>query len=72
MKAEEQTICHQINNFFRYKACHNTNLNGYNFGPGAIPNGQGMVWHLITDHDKSLENVEMAIKGKAKTKKLFI
>jgi hypothetical protein len=40
-----------------------SNLNGFNFGPGTTPYAIGIVWHTVTGYDKSLETVEMAIKG---------
>ncbi len=40
-----------------------SNLNGNNFGPEQTPYAIGIVWHTITDYNKSLETVEMAIKG---------
>ena len=48
---------------FRYSSCHNSNLNGYNFGPGNAPYAQGIVWEPFTGYYASLESVEMAIKG---------
>ena len=49
---------------FRYNGCHLSNLNGYTFGPGDTPFAIGIVWRTFTEYYKSLETVEMAIKGR--------
>jgi hypothetical protein len=57
---------------FRYNACHSSNLNGYNYGPGTTPFAIGIVWYSFTGYNESLETVEMAIKGKINLFVLFI
>ena len=49
---------------FRYGHCHESNLNGFNFGSGTVtPYAVGIVWLPITTFDSSLAKVEMSIKG---------
>ena len=45
----------------RFNRCHYSNLNGYNYGDSR-DDAKSISWNLNNGY-KSLESVEMAIKG---------
>ena len=50
--------------YFRYKACHHSNLNSYNWGPGKTDFAVGICWVTYSTYYNSMKQVEMAIRGK--------
>ena len=52
-----------IFNYFyhRYNNCHQSNLNGFNFGSGQTPFAIGICWVHFNGYYSSFESTEMAI-----------
>ena len=48
---------------FRYKDCHLSNLNGYNWGPGNTDFAVGVCWSTYSTYNNSMKLVEMAVRG---------
>lgn len=46
-----------------YKSCHDTHLNGLNYGPSeTVKSSAGIVWGRFGGHSISLKSVQMAIR----------